>query len=204
VYDQRVGDLSAFILAGGRSSRMGRDKAFIELAGRTLLERVIDLAGSVTPNVRVVGPQEKFLTVARTIEDVFPGYGPLGGIHAALTYTETALNLILAVDLPFIERDFLVYLTSQATQTGALVTVARAAGRSQPLCAVYRREFVLTAEQALKKKTNKIDALFAQVETRVITESEMERMGFSSAMFQNLNTPEELQKADRSFREAET
>jgi molybdopterin-guanine dinucleotide biosynthesis protein A len=199
VYHQRVEDLTAFILAGGRSSRMGRDKAFVVLSGRTLLERAIDLAGSITPNVRVVGPQEKFLTIADTVDDVFPGCGPLGGIHAALTNTETELNLVLAVDLPFVERDFLFYLISQATQTGALVTAAQTGERLQPLCAVYRREFVQAAEKALKKKKNKIDILFEQVETRVIIGAEMERMGFSSTMFQNLNTPEELQKAERSF-----
>ena len=199
MYHQRVGDLTAFILAGGRSSRMGRDKAFIELGGRTLLERAMNLVGSVTPNVRVVGQQQKFLTIAHTVEDIFPDCGPLGGIHAALTNTETELNLMLAVDLPFVERGFLLYLISQASQTGALVTVAQAGERLQPLCAVYRRDFAQAAEKALKKKKNKIDILFEQVETRVIGRAEMERMGFSSTMFQNLNTPEELQKAERSL-----
>jgi molybdenum cofactor guanylyltransferase len=199
VYHQRVGDLTAFILAGGRSSRMGRDKAFVALRGRTLLERAMDLAGSITPNVRVVGAKEKFFGVGHTVEDVFPDCGPLGGIHAALTNTETELNLVLAVDLPFVGRDFLFYLISQASQTRALVTVAQAGERLQPLCAVYRREFVQAAEKALKKKKNKIDILFEMVETRVISGAEMERMGFSSTMFQNLNTSEELQKAERSF-----
>jgi molybdopterin-guanine dinucleotide biosynthesis protein A len=69
----------------------------------------------------------------------------------------------------------------------------------QPLCAIYRRDFREVAEQALKKKKNKIDSLFADVETRVISEPEMTRMGFSAKMFQNLNTPEEFAKAELSF-----
>ena len=116
MYDQRVSDLTAFILAGGHSRRMGRDKAFLELGGRTLLDRVIELANAVAPTVRIVAPQEKFLTIARTIEDVFPDCGPLGGIHAALTCTSTELNLVLAVDLPFVEVDFLRYMIAQASQ----------------------------------------------------------------------------------------
>jgi molybdopterin-guanine dinucleotide biosynthesis protein A len=199
VYHQRVGDLTAFILAGGRSRRMGRDKAFLELGGRTLLSRAMELANAIAPAVRIVAPQEKFLTIARTIEDVYPDCGPLAGIHAALACTTTELNLMLAVDLPFVETDFLTYLIAQASQVSALVTVPEAGKGLQPLCAIYRRDFREVAEQALKKKKNKIDSLFADVETRVISEPEMTRMGFSAKMFQNLNTPEEFAKAELSF-----
>ena len=200
VYHQRVGDLTAFILAGGQSRRMGQDKAFLELGGRSLLARAMEIAESVTPTVRIVAPQEKFLTIARTIEDVYTGCGPLGGIHSALASTSTELNLVMAVDLPFVGAEFLSYLVSQATQVTALVTVPEGAKGYQPLCAVYRRDFRETAENALKKKKHKIDALFDTVETRVITEQEMTRMGFSPRMFQNLNTPEELRKAERVLR----
>jgi len=204
VYHQRVGDLTAFILAGGHSRRMGQDKAFLELGGRTLLDRAMGLASTVAPHVRIVAAQEKFLTIARTIEDVFPDCGPLGGIHAALMGTTTELNLFLAVDLPFVEEDFLRYLIAQASQVSALVTVPEAGQRLQPLCAVYRRDFREAAEQALKKKKNKIDALFVGVETRVITEPEITRMGFFSRMFQNLNTPEEFAAAEKLFGESES
>jgi len=202
VYHQRVGDLTAFILAGGHSRRMGRDKAFLELGGRTLLERAKALAGSIAPSVRIVAPQEKFLTVARTVEDVFPGCGPLGGIHAALKSTVTGLNLMLAVDLPFVKPEFLSYLIAQASQVSALVTVPQDAKGFQPLCAVYRRDFREPAERALKKKKNKVDALFAEVETRIIAEKEMIHMGFSVKMFQNLNTPEEFSAAEQALQES--
>jgi molybdopterin-guanine dinucleotide biosynthesis protein A len=202
VYYHRVGNVTAFILAGGRSQRMGRDKSFLELGGRSLLRRAVDLAGSVAPTVRIVAPQEKFLTVAHTINDIFPGAGPLAGIHAALSGTATELNLILAVDLPFVERDFLAYLIAQASQVSALVTVPHAGKGLQPLCAVYRRDFREIAERALKKKKNKIDVLFAEVETRVIAEVEITHMGFGARMFQNLNTPEEFKKAEQEFQES--
>jgi len=181
---------------------MGQDKAFLKLGGRTLLAHAMELASSIASSVRIVAPQEKFLTVARTIEDVFPDCGPLAGIHAALTRTTTELNLILAVDLPFVESEFLNYLIAQASQISALVTVPQAGKGLQPLCAVYRREFYEVAERALKKKKNKIDALFAGVETRIISESELTRMGFSCKMFENLNTPEEFEKAEQSLRES--
>src|SRR5215470_12332753 len=95
-------DLSAFILAGGQSTRMGTDKAFVTFEGRTLLSRMLEVARSLTPTVRIVGKTAKYAEFAPVIEDIFPGCGPLAGIHAALRATQTELNVILAVDVPFV------------------------------------------------------------------------------------------------------
>jgi molybdopterin-guanine dinucleotide biosynthesis protein A len=187
-------DVTAFILAGGKSTRMGADKAFVGYDGRTLLARALDLARSVTPDVRIVGSREKFAALAPVVEDVFRGCGPLGGIHAALRASLTELNLVLAVDTPFVSPAFLRYLIGQARGAPeAIVVVPRSAGHRQPLCAVYRREFAGAAENALQAGRNRIDRLFDEVRTRVIDEEELEDAGFSSAIFRNLNTPEELE-----------
>jgi molybdenum cofactor guanylyltransferase len=199
VYHQPVKDVSAFILAGGKSARMGVDKAFLRLGEQTLLARALALAGAVAEDVRIVGERQKFLQFGRVVEDRYPGHGPLAGIHAALEQSATDLNLVLAVDLPFLEPAFLVYLCSQASQTGAVVTLPQAAGGWQPLCAVYRREFAEPALAALQKGQNKIDRLFARVETRAIGEEEVVRMGFSPGMFRNLNTPEEFERVQREY-----
>lgn len=204
VYDQLVDDLTAFILAGGRSSRMGQDKAFLKFGDKTLLELATDLAGAATRNVRIVAPRERLLPGAPTIEDIYPDCGPLGGIHAALTYTSTDLNLVLAVDMPFVEPGFLSYLVSQARQTSALVTVPQTTDGWQPLCAIYRRAFAELAEVALREGRNKIDLLFAPSTTRVIDEQEILRMGFSPQMFRNLNTPSEFADAEKAGRRRET
>lgn len=193
-----MGDLTAFILAGGKSTRMGTDKAFLQLEGHTLLERATEMARAVAGEVRVVGDPAKFANFGRAVEDVYPERGPLGGIHAALSTTSTELNLMLAVDLPFMEARFLAYLVSQARATGAVVTVPRAAGGFQPLCALYRREFASLAEQSLRAGRNKIDPLFTQVETRVLEEAELARLGFSAEIFRNLNTPEDFAQANQN------
>jgi molybdopterin-guanine dinucleotide biosynthesis protein A len=91
----------------------------------------------------------------------------------------------------------LKYLISQAQTSGAVVTVPRAGGGFQPLCAVYRREFGAIAERSLRAGKNKIDPLFTQVETRVLEEAELLREGFSAEMFRNLNTPEDLERASQ-------
>jgi molybdenum cofactor guanylyltransferase len=192
-------DLAAFILAGGKSSRMGSDKAFVTFDGKTLLARALDLACSLTADVCIVGDRAKFGAFAPVVEDIFPGCGPLSGIHAALGSSSADLNLIVAVDMPFVTPDLLRYLVKRARNSSATVTVPHCGGRNQPLCAVYCRAFADSAERALKQGRFKIDALFTAESTKVIGEDELRGKGFSAAMFRNLNTPDELAEA-RSLR----
>ncbi len=187
------------MLAGGKSSRMGVDKAFVELKGRTLLDRALEKAKTVVPGVCLVGPAEKLARFGAVVEDVFPNRGPLGAIHAALCHSTFTLNLVLAVDLPWVEAEFLKYLVGQAVAGGAVVTVPRAGGGFQPLCAVYHRRFRDLAQEALERGQNKIDALFAAAETRIIEEGELGRFALGAAMFENLNTPQDLERAERWF-----
>jgi molybdopterin-guanine dinucleotide biosynthesis protein A len=185
-------DVSAFILAGGKSRRMGRDKAFVELNGRTLLSRQLDLARSVCANARIVADTAKFSQFAPVIEDVFPGCGPLAGIHAALRSSQTELNLILAVDIPFLSAKFLEFMIAKSRASRATVTIARTSDGWQPLCAVYRPEFADLAEEALKAGRYRIDALFKPEITETVDEGELRDEGFSTDLFGNLNTPEDL------------
>jgi molybdenum cofactor guanylyltransferase len=192
-------DVAAFVLAGGRSTRMGADKAFVMLEGRTLLARALELARTVTDNVCIVGSAEKFTAFGQVVEDVFRECGPLGGIHAALRASAAELNLMLAVDVPFVPVALLRYLVMRARDSDAIATVPRAGGGWQPLCAVYRREFGDIAEKALRAGRYKIGALFADANVQAIEEEELAGVGFSAASFRNLNTREELEAA----REAE-
>ena len=89
------------------------------------------------------------------------------------------LNLMLAVDLPLLKKEFLLYLVATARASGAIVTVPRVEGRWQPLCAVYRPAFAAVARESLQAGKNKIDPLFAKVQIRALEEKEL-----SSADFQ--------------------
>jgi molybdopterin-guanine dinucleotide biosynthesis protein A len=201
VYDRPMPELTAFILAGGKSTRMGVDKVFVELDGRTLLARALELARGLTSDVRIVGDVAKFEKFGPVVEDIFQNCGPLGGIHAALRASATDLNLILAVDTPFVPKLFLRHMIEQAVNSSsASAVVPRAAGGWQPLCAVYRQDFAEAAETALRAGHNKIDRLFDLLEIRVIDEDELVRAGFSVDIFQNLNTPKELEVANTSRR----
>ena len=183
----------AFILAGGKSSRMGEDKAFLRLNGKSLLETARELVSHVCGKVSVVGDRARFGPEA--IEDVYPDSGPLGGIHAALAATKSDLNLVIAVDTPFLEPKFLQWMLHRAATTHSIVTVPRLASGFQPLCAVYRRSFKGFAEEALKAGKFKIDPLYAKVRTCPITDAELNHLAFDLRMFDNLNTRAEFDRA---------
>ena len=171
---------------------MGSDKAFLEIDGQSLIQRALDLARAVVRDVRIVGAPEKFSALAPAVADLYSDRGPLGGIHAALTNSATDLNLILAVDLPFLTTNFLQYLIAESESAAAVVTAPQAGGHLHPLCAVYRKQFLPHAERALSESRNKLDALFSEVPVRIISEEELKAAGFTAAIFRNLNTREDL------------
>jgi len=177
---------------------MGTDKAFVMLEGRTLLARALEVCRTVTSDVRIVGDRKKFAPFAPVVEDVFPGCGPLAGIHAGLRDSETDWNVVLAVDLPFVSPALLLFLVAQARESRAMVTVPRAGEGWQPLCAIYRRAFADAAETALRAGRYKIDALFDESLIRPVGEEDLRRAGFSPEVFRNLNTPKELAEARNS------
>lgn len=180
-----------------------KDKAFLKTGGRTLLEHALELAkaatGSAPGNNWIIGSAEKFAGFGRVVEDIYPGQGPLAGIHAALTRSATDLNLIIAVDMPFLQPEFLTYLIRQARASRAAVVVPRTTSGLQPLAAIYRREFAAAAERSLRAGQNKIALLFPEVQTRVIEPEELEENGFAEELFRNLNTEQEWLEAQQKL-----
>ena len=192
-------NLTAFVLAGGKSTRMGADKSFLDIAGRPLIVHAVALASSVALQVKIAGDPQKFAAFGDVVPDIFAERGPLGGIHAALQASQTELNLVLGVDLPFVEARFLKFLIAQAGACDAVVAVPFVAGHFQTLCAIYRKSFSALAERALAEGRNRVDAIFQQTKVRIISEQELAGENFPPYMFRNLNTREDWQAAQREF-----
>lgn len=131
--------VEAFVLAGGRSRRMGRDKALLEWGGIPMVERAIQSLRRVCATVRIVGDRKDLARFASVVADTFPGSGPLGGIHAALAASEHDWNLFLPVDLPLLPAGFPAWMLERVALTEAIATMPSVAGLPQPLCAVYHR-----------------------------------------------------------------
>jgi|SRR5450432_34011 len=192
--------VAAFVLAGGKSSRMGRDKATLPWRGQTLLERALEATRAVASVTHIVGAAARFGLCGSVVEDIFPGRGPLGGIHAALRATDRELNLILAVDLPFVTPALLAHLIQRAQEAPQMAVVPRLKTGWEPLCAVYRKEFLTIADGALGRGQNAIHPLLedaiqgdARLGILAIDEQELANFGFSSRMFRNVNTATDLE-----------
>lgn len=196
MYHEGVNGVHVFVLAGGRSTRMGTDKATLRLGGETLLDRALAKAHEMSDKIAIVGARELYASFGTdVVEDEFPQCGPLGGIHAALGVSRSELNVVLSVDTPFVSTEFLRFLLRRAeSTTDALAVVPDADGGVQGTCAVYRRPFRAVAEQQLKRGRYKVTDTLALVRVEYVEEPEMRAAGFDSAMFANLNTPEEFAK----------
>jgi len=190
-YHVHVQPTTAFILAGGRSSRMGSDKALLSFGGKTLLERALQTVGTVVTKTYIVGPQDRYAPFGNVIEDIYAGCGPLAGIHVGLGASTTDLNLMLSVDMPLMSARFLAWLLGYAREAREMIVVPVALGGPQPLCAVYRRGVLPWAESALATGRYKIGHLFSLVPTCRVSEPTIVAAGFSPEIFRNINTSAE-------------
>jgi molybdenum cofactor guanylyltransferase len=198
-------DAEAFVLAGGRSSRMGRDKALLAVEGRTLLEIALDklriLGG---PAARIVAARSDFSSYAPVIPDLHSGCGPLGGIEAALAVTTRPFNVFLPVDTPLLPARFLAWMLQRAQITGALLTVPRVNGWPQPLCAVYHRDLLAPITTALLAGNYKVMPIVTAAAGNRSDVFDVERLASTDAelpglsplplyrWFYNCNTPEDM------------
>jgi molybdenum cofactor guanylyltransferase len=192
-------DVTVFVLAGGGSTRMGRDKAFLPLGNQTLLERALAMAHRITPRVAVLGPREKYApTGERIIEDEFSDCGPLAGIHAALEASETDLNLILSVDMPFVPLELFTYLLGRARSRPAVqVVVPRIGGIVQGTCVACRCSFRSVCDSRLKLGRCKVEDAIKLASPDYVEEEEIRALGIGPDVFRNLNTLEDLSEAQK-------
>jgi molybdenum cofactor guanylyltransferase len=179
-------DCAGFVLVGGKSSRMGRNKALLPWKGRTLLEHVVSAVSTVARNVSLVGDDAEYTNFGYpVIPDLFPHCGPLSGIHAALRAAQAEWNLIVACDMPEITADFLDMLMTRAGQTDAdAVLPSGPSGMIEPLCAAYRLRAAAAIENALERNIRKVTDGLADLRIDVWRVPD-------SRHFHNLNTPAE-------------
>jgi molybdopterin-guanine dinucleotide biosynthesis protein A len=188
-----VDGVSAFVLAGGRSSRMGANKALLKLGEVDFLTLALRNALEADPGPVIVGDASLYAAYGHVVEDQFRGCGPLGGIHAALASSKTRWNLVLSVDMPLMSGAFLPYLADVALKCNQNAVVPKIDGQVQPLCAVYRREILPVVERALQAGRYKVEPLLSDVGTRFVLEDEMMSAGFAMEIFRNVNTPEDYE-----------
>jgi molybdopterin-guanine dinucleotide biosynthesis protein A len=193
-------NVDAFVLAGGESSRMGRNKALLELAGIPMILRMIRLVAPLVRRVQVVGPPELFTPFGLSaVPDDTPGLGPLGGIATALRCARTPWFLILGCDLPYLNRDWLRFLIDRAlgSEAGAVIPVS--AGGYEPLCAMYHERLAGPIAEALARGVRKVIEAFGEITIEVLRPEEWGEFDPDGLLFKNMNTPEDYEEAQRHF-----
>lgn len=195
--------ISVAIQAGGRSTRMGEDKALKPFLGRPLIQRVVERLAPLA--------DELFLVVGQTADytflnlplfpDLWPGRGPLGGLHTALVAAKQPIVAVVACDMPFVSAPLLEAAAGLLVQEEVDVVIPRTEEGYEPLHAVYRRATCLPAVQAaLESGQGKVISWFPQVRVRVLTAEEVARCDPHGLAFWNLNTPEEFVRAEARAR----
>jgi len=188
--------ISAFILAGGESSRMGRDKARLELGGMPLILRTARLVESVAGAPAIIGNPDAHRTLGlRVIPDDWPGAGPLGGIATALRAAPAPWNLIVATDLPYLTREWLEYLVARALASRADAVVPMNAAGAEPMCAMYHRRAEPSIRAALERGTRKVTDGLLGILVESITPAEWKRFDSEGLLFKNMNSPEDYEEA---------
>lgn len=183
-----------FVLAGGRSSRMGQNKALLRLNDRTLLQAVAQSVAEACGGATIIGSPDLYGGLGfETVPDLQPGNGPLGGIEAALALERADWNVVVACDMPNLTADLLGRLVAAAQDTAADCVVAVSPdGRREPLCAVYRRSCLPAVRRALGLGVRRISGVLEELQVvHYQLENEKEVV--------NLNTPQDW----LTFRESE-
>jgi len=206
---ERYRQIAAFILAGGVSSRMGKEKGLLMFGGEPLIVRTARLIEPLVSEITIVGPPERYAALGfNAIADRNIGgregentvRTPLVGIATALNATKSPWNLILACDLPYLTAEWLDWLLARAANSSAQILMPRTSGGLEPLAAVYRKECAAPIVAALELGVRKVTDAMAEFCTEQLSESDWKMHDPQGRVLRNMNTPSDYEEA-REFLE---
>jgi len=192
-----------YVLAGGGSTRFGRDKALVEIGGTPMLLRMRELLSDVTKDVHVIVAPNKYAALGIIgIGDHWEGQGPLAGIITALQTTEETgsgaeWNLIVGCDMPFLTREWLTHLAARAQASGAEVVSPQSPQGLEPLCACWRTSAVRQLQSVFEGGVRKITEAMKRLRMEVVDEADWKRFDTTGRLFWNMNTAADYDEAKR-------
>ena len=182
--------ITAFILAGGKSQRMGTDKGLLLLNGKPFVSHICEAVKPIVgENIVIVSSNADYDFIGYTrIEDIVPEKGPVGGIHTALQQTETELNFVLSADAPLVSTELLLWILENRDDSSRMTQV-QLEDRAYPLIAIYDRSLATIFEENLKKNQLRLRQVIKELKYQTLLIPEK-----WSDQVQNINTPEEYKK----------
>ncbi len=183
---------TGIILAGGQSSRMGKEKGLIRWKGKTLIEHAIAILSPICGNMIISANQDHYDSLGYpVVGDLVPGCGPMGGIFSALTKSETLNNLVIPTDTPFVTREIYQHLLSHMGSFDVIVPLDHESFY-QPLCAVYSRSVLPSMEAQIDEGILGFTPLLNKVEVQAVHfDSSLDF--YNSNTFYNINSPTDLE-----------
>lgn len=192
---RRINPISSIVLAGGESSRLGRDKAFLEVKGQFLIESIIERLRQLSQEVIIVANEtdryEEF--EATLVSDVYPGKGALGGIYSGVMRASNSYSLVVACDMPFLNLSLLRYMQTLAVSYD--VVIPRIGHLREALHAIYAKDCLPFMEEQLQQGDLRIIHFFPHVRVRYVEQEELEVFDPQHLSFFNINTQGDLERA---------
>lgn len=193
-------DVTGVILAGGKSRRMGRNKALLEIGGERIIVKTVSLFKSIFKEVILVTntPEEYADIDVKIVADIFPGKGSLGGIYTGLAYASCDYSFVVSCDMPFLKKGLIEHLINM--RDGFDVVVPKLMDGYEPLHAVYSKRCLKPIEALIKKDDLRIIGFYPDVKVRDILEAELAPFNSEPSPFININTPEDYMAAFKKSR----
>ena len=191
-------DCTGVILAGGRNSRFsGKNKALIPVAGKRILDRIYEVFTNLFDNILLVtnDPVKYISWDLEIVTDIFPYRSALTGLHTGLFYVTTPYAFFAACDIPFLKKE-LVEILFDGLEPGIDIVVPETSKGVEPLCAIYSKRCLKPMEEKLLIKSFKIKHIFQKVRVKKIPENILRAVDPDLASFSNINTPDDLAKAE--------
>lgn len=191
-----MSSISGILLAGGKSSRMGSNKAFLKIKNRDLYEFPLSLLREYCDDIIISAPVDYFNSNDyRIIPDIIPDLGPIGGIYSCLPHIRNEKALVLSCDIPFISKDYCQHLISLYNKQDIIVGLNND-NYPEPLAAIYSVNILGIINQQLEDKNYKMSDLIKNCKAEIFS---IQEAGFSRKIFMNINTKEDFEKAKKLY-----
>ena len=188
--------MTGIILTGGKSSRMGRNKAFLKINGDVIIERIVRLFKEIFDEVILVtnSPDEYKYLNTRIVSDIYPHGGSLIGIYSGLYHSSSQYSFAAACDMPFLKKAFIEYLIKQRDNYDIVIPFSK--DGQEPLHAIYSKTCLKPMEDQIKKDALKIVDILPRLSVCYVKEDEITPFDPEFTSFINVNTPSELKMAE--------
>jgi len=190
--------MTSIILAGGKSSRLGRDKALQVICGKSLIQWVVDRVAILSTEIVIATAHGEVIPCSsavriKTVADIYPGKGPLMGIYSGLIAASSSRAIVVGCDTPFLNVSLLEYMTQICSTFDVIVPWTK--NKVEPLCAVYSKNCLAPIQESLEQNELGISRLFGMVKVKYVEEDEINSFDPEHLSFFNINSQDDLERA---------